>query len=318
MGSSIAAFSSPGHAVGAVRRFNRFYTRRIGVLQEGLLASPFSLAEVRVLYEISHRTDGSSTAKQLREELGIDGGYLSRILARLERRGLVRRRRSASDGRENLLSLTAAGRRTFAPLEARSNEEVASMIAAVPSARRAELVRAMKSIEALLTEAGTGAAAEVVFRAHRPGDMGWIVHRHGVLYAKEYGWDETFEAMVAKIAGEFIEKFDPRRERCWIAERNGQILGSVFLVRKSARVAKLRMLYVEPDARGLGLGARLVSECIEFARASGYERVVLWTQSNLGAARHIYEKAGFRLTGEEPHRSFGGHDLVSETWELEL
>ncbi len=318
MRSASAALSSPRREIGAVRRFNRFYTRRIGVLQEGLLASPFSLAEVRVLYEIAHRTDGSSTAKDLREELGMDGGYLSRILTRFERAGLVRRRRSASDGRESLLSLTAAGRRTFAPLEARSNADVASMIAALPSARRGELVRAMKSIEDLLAPSGAAGPAEVVLRPHRPGDIGWVVHRHGVLYAQEYGWDESFEALVAKVAAEFIEKFDPRRERCWIAEREGQILGSVFLVRKSAKVAKLRLLYVEPDARGLGLGRRLVSECVSFARASGYERLVLWTQSDLGAARHIYEKAGFRLTREESHRSFGGHDLVSETWELEL
>ncbi|MEP7132219.1 MAG: helix-turn-helix domain-containing GNAT family N-acetyltransferase [Acidobacteriota bacterium] len=304
--------------VRAIRGFNRFYTRRIGILQEGLLSSPFSLAEVRVLYEIAHRTD--STAKDLREELGMDGGYLSRILTRFERAGLVRRRRSPTDGRESLLSLTAAGRRTFAPLEARSNDDVSSMIAPLPSARRGELVCAMKSIQALLAPAPAAAPVpvEIILRPHRPGDIGWVVHRHGVLYAQEYGWDETFEALVAKVAAEFIEKFNPKRERCWIAERAGQILGSVFLVRKSARVAKLRMLYVEPDARGLGVGGRLVSECIEFARASGYQRVVLWTQSNLAAARHIYEKAGFRITGEEPHRSFGGYDLVSETWELEL
>ena len=314
MRSALEAHRPPRREIGAVRQFNRFYTRRIGILQEGLLASPFSLAEVRVLYEIAHRDQ--PTAKDLRDELGMDRGYLSRVLARFERSGLLRRRRSEADGRESLLSLTPKGRRTFAPLEARSDEDVSSMLRTLPSPRRRDLVSAMTSIEELLSP-GKAPAPRWRLRRHRPGDMGWIVHRHGVLYAQEYGWDETFEALVAKIVAEFIEKLDPERERCWIADRDGKILGSVFLVRKTDTVAKLRLLYVEPDARSLGIGARLISDCVAFARACEYERLVLWTQSNLSAARHLYEKAGFRLTGKESHHSFG-HDLVAETWELRL
>jgi DNA-binding MarR family transcriptional regulator/N-acetylglutamate synthase-like GNAT family acetyltransferase len=306
----------PNDEVLAVRRFNRFYTRRIGVLGEGLLSSPFSLAQVRVLYEIAHRDEPTATA--LRAELGLDRGYLSRMLSGFEARGLVRRRRSKADGRESLLSLTARGRRTFAPLDARSSEEVAAMIRALPPPRRRRLVRAMASIERLLDAPVQSAPfSPWRLRGHRPGDMGWVVHRHGVLYAREYGWDETFEALVAGIVSEFIENLDERRERCWIAEREGEILGSVFLVKKSERVAKLRLLYVEPAARGLGIGVRLVSECVDFARASGYERIVLWTQSVLTAARHIYEKAGFRIVDEQPNESFS-KKLISETWKLDL
>lgn len=299
----------------AVRRFNRFYTRRIGVLDETLLESPFSLTEVRVLYEIAHRD--RPTATQIREELGLDRGYLSRLLAGLARAGLVRRRQSARDGRESLLSLTAAGRRAFAPLESRSSRQVASMLEELPADGRRILVGAMASIERILDPAPPPSSRGYRLRSHRPGDMGWVVHRHGVLYAQEYGWDETFEALVAGIVAEFIQRFDAKRERCWIAERDGEILGSIFLVRKSEKVAKLRLLYVEPSARGLGIGARLVSECVETARDLGYERIVLWTQSVLSAARHLYEKAGFMLVGEEPHESFG-RALVAETWELSL
>jgi len=306
----------PNDEVLAVRRFNRFYTRRIGVLGEGLLSSPFSLAQVRVLYEIAHRDEPTATV--LREELGLDRGYLSRMLSGFEARGLVRRRRSKTDGRESLLSLTAQGRRTFAPLDARSSAEVAEMLRALPPPRRRKLVLSMASIERILdAPAPSSAQPPWRLRSHRPGDMGWVVHRHGVLYAREYGWDETFEALVAGIVAEFIEKLDARRERCWIAERDGEILGSVFLVKKSEKVAKLRLLYVEPTARGLGIGARLVAECVDFARAAGYERMVLWTQSVLTAARHIYEKAGFRIVDEKPNESFG-KKLVSETWELDL
>lgn len=309
--------------VQAVRRFNRSYTRTIGVLDEGLLESPFSLAQVRVLYEIAHRDGPTATA--LREDLGLDRGYLSRILTSFVRRGLVRRRRSPSDGRESLLSLTSKGRRTFEPLEARSNEDVCAMLGGLSASERRSLVGAMGVIERLLqskpgrearARSSTG-AGPFRLRPPRPGDMGWIVHRHGALYAKEYGWDETFEALVAGIVAEFIEKLDLERERCWIAERDGRILGSIFLVRKSDSVAKLRLLYVEPEARGLGVGGALVSECVDFAQACGYERVVLWTQSVLSAARRLYERAGFRLVNEEHHHSFG-KDLVAETWQLEL
>lgn len=300
--------------VDAVRSFNRFYTKQIGVLHEGLLGSPYSLTEVRVLYELAHREE--PTAAELGKELGLDAGYLSRILRGFEKRGLVARVRSRTDGRQSLLSLTANGKKAFAPLNARSHDEVAGMLGRLSAAEQDRLVVAMRAIETLL-----GARPEpkvpYLLRPHQPGDMGWIIHRHGALYAQEYGWDETFEALVAEIAAKFIQSFDPKRERCWIAEREGEIVGSVFLVRRSKTVGKLRLMYVEPKARGLGIGSRLVEECIRFARQAGYRKMVLWTNSVLAAARHIYEKAGFRLIHEEPHHSFG-HDLVGETWELKL
>jgi DNA-binding MarR family transcriptional regulator/GNAT superfamily N-acetyltransferase len=300
--------------VDVVRRFNRFYTRRIGALRVGLLGSPFPLAEARLLYELAHRE--RPTAAELARDLGLDAGYLSRMLRGLERRGLITRERSASDGRRSLLGLTAAGRRAFATLDTRSSAEARAMLAKLPDAGQRRLVEAMRDVERLL-----GAAPEpkvpYLLRPHRPGDMGWVVHRHGALYAQEYGWDERFEAMVAKIVAKFIDDLDPQRERCWIAERDGAIVGSVFLVAKSPTVAQLRMLYVEPDARGLGIGKRLVDECERFAREKGYRKIVLWTNSILHAARHLYEAAGYRLVAEEPHHSFG-HSLVGQTWELEL
>jgi DNA-binding MarR family transcriptional regulator/GNAT superfamily N-acetyltransferase len=300
--------------VDAVRSFNRFYTKQIGVLHEGLLGSPYSLTGVRVLYELAHREE--PTAAELGKELGLDAGYLSRILRGFEKRGLVARVRSRTDGRQSLLSLTANGKKAFAPLNARSHDEVAGMLGRLSAAEQDRLIGAMRAIEMLL-----GARPEpkvpYLLRPHQPGDMGWIIHRHGALYAQEYGWDETFEALVAEIAAKFIQSFDPKRERCWIAEREGEIVGSVFLVRRSKTVGKLRLMYVEPRARGLGIGSRLVEECIRFARQAGYRKMVLWTNSVLAAARHIYEKAGFRLVHEEPHHSFG-HDLIGETWELKL
>jgi len=300
--------------VDAVRSFNRFYTKQIGVLHEGLLGSPYSLTEVRVLYELANRRQ--PTAAELGRELGLDPGYLSRILQNFARRGLVAKTRSTADGRQSLLSLTARGRKAFAPLDARSHDEVAAVLARLSAAEQRRLIEAMRAIQALL-----GGRAEprvpYLLRTHWPGDMGWIVHRHGSLYAEEYGWDETFEALVAEIAAKFIRTFDPKRERCWIAEREEEIVGSVFLVRKSPTVGQLRLMYVEPKARGLGIGSRLVEECLRFARQVGYRKVVLWTNSVLLAARHIYAKAGFRLIHSEPHRSFG-HDLVGETWELTL
>ena len=300
--------------VDVVRRFNRFYTRRIGVLRAGLLDSPFSLAEARLLYELAHRE--RPTAAELARDLGLDAGYLSRMLRGLERRHLIARERSKSDGRQSLLGLTAGGKRTFGILNTRSAAEVRAMLGKLPDAGQRRLVEAMRDVERLL-----GAAPEpgvpYLLRPHRPGDMGWVVHRHGALYAQEYGWDERFEALVATIVAKFIENFDPKRERCWIAERDSEIVGSVFLVSKSRTVAQLRLLYVEPSARGLGIGRRLVDECERFAREKGYRKIVLWTNSILHAARHIYEGAGYRLVAEEPHHSFG-HRLVGQTWELKL
>ena len=301
--------------IDAVRGFNRFYTRQIGVLREGLLKSPFSLTEVRVLYEIAHRKQ--PTATELCLELGLDPGYLSRLLGKLEKGGLVRRSASQLDGRQSLLELTAKGTRTFATLDARQRKEIAAMLRPLPPAGQSRLVQALHAIEALL-----GARPEpktpYILRAHQPGDMGWVVHRHGVLYAQEHGYDEQFEALVAEIAAKFIQHFDPKRERCWIAEKDGEIVGSVFLVKKSKTVAKLRLLLVEPSARGLGIGKRLVDECLRFAHQAGYKKMVLWTQSELPAARHVYEQAGFLLVEEKLHRSWGRDDLVSQIWELKL
>jgi len=303
------------HHINAVRSFNRFYTRRIGVLREGLLKSPFSLTELRVLYEIVHRTQ--PTATELRKELGLDPGYLSRILARLEKGGLVSKSTSQSDGRQSLLGLTARGRRTFAALDARQNEEVAAMLRLVPAAGQTRMVQAMHAIETALGD-HPPRQAPYILRSHQPGDMGWVVHRHAVVYAQEYGYDERFEALVAEIVAGFIQHFDAKRERCWIAERDGEIVGSVFLVKKSKTIAKLRLLLVEPSARGLGIGKRLVDECLRFARQAGYKKMVLWTQSELPAARHVYQQAGFRLIEEKQHRSWGRDDLVSQVWEVRL
>jgi DNA-binding MarR family transcriptional regulator/RimJ/RimL family protein N-acetyltransferase len=300
--------------IAAIRGFNRFYTRQIGVLQQGLLRSPFSLAEVRVLYELAHRE--SPAATELGRELGLDAGYLSRILRGFVKGGLVTKTVSEADGRRSLLELTDEGRKTFAVLDARSDEEVGAMLGAVPPDGQRRLVEAMRTVERLLG-ARPAPATPYILRPHQPGDMGWVVHRHGVLYAQEYGWDERFEALVASVVAGFIQHFDPKRERCWIAERDGEIVGSVFLVQQSKRVAKLRLLLVEPAARGLGIGSRLVAECVGFARRVGYRKMTLWTNDVLHAARHIYERAGFRLVHEEPHDTFG-HGLVGQTWELEL
>jgi DNA-binding MarR family transcriptional regulator/N-acetylglutamate synthase-like GNAT family acetyltransferase len=300
--------------VEAVRRFNRFYTMRIGVLQEGLLQSGFSLTEARVLFELAHAEAATATA--LAAELGLDPGYLSRILERFSKGGLLRRAPSHEDRRRSLLALTDRGRATFSDLDARSRDEIASMVGELDVAEQYRLVEAMRAIEGLLG-GRPDRSVPYVLRTHRPGDMGWVVHRHGVLYAQEYGWDESFEALVAEIVARFIRRFDPKAERCWIAEREGRNVGCVFLVRHSKRTAQLRLLLVEPDARGLGIGRRLVEECTAFARLPGYSRIILWTQRLLQPARKIYAAAGYRLTREEPHHSFG-HDLVGETWELVL
>ncbi|MEJ7813101.1 MAG: bifunctional helix-turn-helix transcriptional regulator/GNAT family N-acetyltransferase [Gemmatimonadaceae bacterium] len=285
-----------------VRRFNRFYTRRIGVLNEGHLASPFSLAEVRVMYELAHRA--TPTASELARDLALDTGYLSRILRRFERRGLLVRRPSPADGRRTLLALSAEGLSAFGTLDARAHDDVAAMLHALPATEQRRVLGAMRTIERTLGAPHDGAAPTPYrIRPHQPGDMGWVVHRHDALYAREYGWDEQFEALVAEIAAKFLRRFDPERERCWIAEQDDEIVGSVFLV--------------EPEARGLGIGNRLVDECIRFAREAGYWKVVLWTNDVLHSARRIYEAAGFRLVREGPHHSFG-HDLVEQTWELVL
>jgi|SRR5580698_4631032 len=298
-----------------VRRFNRFYTRHIGLLQEGLLQSRFSLTEVRVLYELAHREE--STAAELCRELGLDPGYLSRILQSFEKQKLIGKTSSHRDARQILLSLTSNGRKAFEPLNARSNAEVAGMLERLPRDSQDRLLQAMQSIERVLSPSSRPVTAYVV-RPHQPGDMGWVVHRHGVLYWQEYRYDERFEALVAEIVAEFIQQFDAQRERCWIAESDGEILGSVFLVHSSKTVAKLRLLLVEPSARGLGIGRRLVDECVLFAKRAGYKKIVLWTQSELVAARHIYERAGFCLTGKKAHQSWGRDNLISETWELKF
>ena len=310
--------SSSSSDVSQVRSFNRFYTRQIGVLQEGLLRSPFSLTEVRMLYELAHRT--RLTAGVLCADLGLDPGYLSRTLHAFERRRLIVREPSKADGRQSLLTLTSKGRRVFAPLESRSNQQVAGMLAKLSRPQRKRLVDAMHVVEDLLREGTSSGPSQATYllRPHQPGDMGWVVHRHGVLYSQEYGYDERFEALVAEIVSAFIQNFDAKRERCWIAEKDGEIVGSVFLVQKSKGISKLRLLLVEPSARGLGIGRRLIAECIRFARQVGYRKMMLWTQSELKAARHLYQKAGFQLVKKEAHKSWGREDLASETWELKL
>jgi DNA-binding MarR family transcriptional regulator/N-acetylglutamate synthase-like GNAT family acetyltransferase len=300
--------------VAAVREFNRFYTRRIGLLDEGYLASRYSLTEVRVLYELAHR--GSATASELGRDLGIDAGYLSRILRGFARRGVLARTAAKDDARKSILRLTARGKAAVAPLEARARDQIGLMLDEAPPAEQERVVTSMRAIERGL-RSGPRTAPTVVLRAHRPGDMGWVVERHGALYWQEYGWDESFEALVADIVAKFISHLDPKRERCWIAEVDGERVGCVFCVKKSKTVAKLRLLLVEPRARGLGVGSRLVDECIAFARAAGYRDLVLWTNDVLVAARRIYERAGFELVESERHTSFG-KKLVGQNWRLRL
>jgi DNA-binding MarR family transcriptional regulator/GNAT superfamily N-acetyltransferase len=310
------ATTLPNHdaQIATVRAFNRFYTRHLGLLAEGLLKSAFSLTEVRVLYELAHRDRVS--ASDLADELDLDPGYLSRVLAKFAAKRLITRTPSERDGRQSVLALTRMGRKAFAPLNEASQAQITSMLAPLPPSDRERLVRSMQAIERLL-----GGAPEpkvpYVLRGLRCGDLGWIVHRQGLLYAQEYGWDETFEALVAEIAGAFGKTFDPKKEQCWIAEREGEIAGSVFLVRATDKIAKLRLLYVEPAARGLGIGRRLVEECIGFARTKGYRTLTLWTNDVLVSARRIYEAAGFKLVKEERHHSFGKH-LVGQNWDLAL
>jgi DNA-binding MarR family transcriptional regulator/GNAT superfamily N-acetyltransferase len=299
--------------ISSVRAFTRFYTSRLGVLDQQLLKSPFSLSEARVLYELANRE--SPSAKAIGAELGLDPGYLSRIVHKFEQDGLITRKPSAADRRRHQLILTAKGRQSYSKLDRRSHAEVGGMLAKLPEANRQRLTAAMATIKRLL-EPSSGPASAVL-REPRPGDMGWVVQSHGALYASEYGWDASFEALVAEIAAKFLRSFDASRERCWIAEQDGDQVGSVFLVRESDEMAKLRLLLVEPAGRGHGLGRRLVEETIAFARACGYRKITLWTQSILVSARKIYQGAGFVMVKAEPHRSFG-QDLIGETWELKL
>ena len=299
--------------VAAIRAFNRFYTRKIGVV-DGVASSPFSLAEARVLYELAHREH--PTATDIRKELGLDAGYMSRILRDFERRKLVTRQQSKTDERQRFLSLTAKGRRAFAPLDERSNRSVAAMLEEHSPAERKQLVDAVKTVRRLLGDK-VEPKTPYLLRQHQPGDLGWLVHRQAILYADEYGWDGTYEALAAEIVAQFIKNYDPKRERCWIAEKDGERVGAVFVAKASDEVAKLRLLHLEREARGLGIGKRLVEECVRFARRAGYQKMTLWTQNILHAARHIYKQAGFHVVREEQHHSFG-KDLTAETWELDL
>jgi DNA-binding MarR family transcriptional regulator/GNAT superfamily N-acetyltransferase len=298
-----------GAEVAAIREFNRYYTARIGMLGEGLLHTPYSLTEARVVFELAQRE--ASEVTELRRILGLDAGYLSRILARFERDGLATRERSPADARRQVVRLTEAGRSVFQLLDTRSAEVIRELVAPATGEERRRLVAAMTAIRTILEPPPRGGG--VVLRPPRPGDFGWVVHRHGQLYAEEYGWDETFEALVARIVADFVEHRDPLRESAWIAEVDGRPVGCVFCMRKEDTVAQLRLLLVEPSARGMGVGAGLVEQCLDFARQAGYARIVLWTNDVLTQARRIYERAGFVLEAEEPHRSFG-HDLVGQTW----
>lgn len=308
--------SEPDSAdVAAMRRFNRFYTKQIGVLNEGILQSEFSLAEVRVMYEISHSP--GIAAVDLAARVDLDAGYLSRILRRLQKTGLIRRRAFPDDGRRSLLGMTEKGRKKFAALDVRQNEAAATLLIGLGASARLELVKAFATVERLLG-GERGVRDQFSLRHHRSGDMGWITFRHGVLYAIEYGYDERFEAMVAEIAADFVKHFQPARERCWIAERLGQTVGSAFVTATTKETAQLRLLYVEPNVRRLGIGRRLVDECIGFARNAGYRRLSLWKQREQVAAQHVYERAGFHLVDEAPHRMFTDHEIVGETWMIDL
>lgn len=300
-----------GERTDSVRRFNRFYTRQIGVLHEHLLDSPFSLTEVRILYELAHRND--LTSADLCRELGLNAGYLSRVISGFDKQGLIAKSRSPTDARATRLQLTDAGQRTLAPLVDASRRDVAAMLERLPPTAQQDLVAAMKQIEGLLGEP----SPSYLLRNPQPGDMGWIIHRQAVLYAQEYGWNNEYEALVADILAKFVREFDPARERCWITEKDGKVIGSVFVVRQDDTTAKLRLLYVDPCARGLGIGSRLVDECLRFSRQAGYARMVLWTNSILTDARRIYDKAGFQLVEEEAHRSFG-KDLVGQVLARDL
>lgn len=309
--------------IASVRRFSRFYTRLLGTLNEDLLQSKLSLAEARVLYEIANQPQ--PTATEIAAELGLDLGYLSRILRAFSSAQWIRRQSPKSDRRQNRLSLTAAGQAKFETLNQRSKQQVQSLLRPLSMEQGDQLIRSMATIQSLLEphpDSPSIGAQPVILRQHRPGDMGWVIERHGLRYSQEYGWDERFEALVARITADFIDQLDPEHERCWIAERNGERLGCIFLVKDresghSSQTARLRLLLVEPSARGLGLGRTLVQQCTAFARSAGYQRIVLWTNSVLASARRIYEGEGYRLLQEKPHQNFG-KNLISQDWELTL
>jgi DNA-binding MarR family transcriptional regulator/N-acetylglutamate synthase-like GNAT family acetyltransferase len=307
------ATSTPDETVAIVRRFTRFYTRRIGVLQEALLSSDFNLPEGRIVYEIAQRE--RPTASDLAADLDLDAGYLSRLLKGLEQKNVVTRVPSDADARQSFLKLTSKGCREFNKINSRSNLEVGRLLERLGASDRKALRAALTTAEQLLN--GKAERSACTFRDLQPGDMGWIVHRHGALYSEEYGWDNTFEALVAKIGGDFIEQFNPKWDRAWIAQIDKRIVGSVLLVKKTKSIARLRLLYVEPDARGQGIGRRLVDACIAHGQQLGYKRMTLWTNDVLTAARAIYETFGFERVHSEPHHSFG-KDLVGETWERNL
>ena len=302
--------------IATVRRFDRFYTRQIGVLRKTFLGSPYSLGEARVLHEIAR---GAPTASAIGRALDLDAGYLSRVLRNFERRGLIERQASASDARQSRLKLSPRGKRAYAPLDRRSQRDTGAMLGKLGGAEQVRLIAAMNTIETLLGGGLEPAAsgAGYILRAPRPGDFGWIVKRNAEVYAAEYGWIAPFEGVCAQIVADFVNKHDGKRERCWIAEMDGENVGSIMLANDGKGVARIRLLLLDPKARGLGIGARLVDECIRFARRSGYKKITLWTHSVLTAARHIYQNAGFKLTRSERHESWG-KPVVSEFWDLEL
>lgn len=299
----------------AVRHFNRFYTKQIGVLNEGLLESPFSLAEARVIYELANRE--RTTATEIGTELGLDTGYLSRTVRDFEKRKLITRKSSEKDARQSVLSLTTRGQKEFESLNELSRNQIEEILNDLSPAEQNNLLAAMRTIENLLGKQPKEEKFSYILRPPQAGDMGWVVQSNGLLYAQEYGWDAQYEALVAEIVADFVKNYDSKKERCWIAEKDGENVGAVFLVKKSEKIAKLRLLIVDPKTRGLGIGKRLVDECTRFARQAGYQKITLWTNSVLLAARSIYQKAGYELVESENHHSFG-QDLVGETWELKL
>ena len=315
-GAGVVSRTGLDTRIAAMRRFNRFYTRRIGLLRKSYLGSAFSLAEMRVLFEIAH--DDQPSATDIARRLDLDAGYLSRLLRNFEDRGLVARSRSKVDARQSHLELTPRGQRAFEPIEARSQREIGSMLAKLSKAEQARLLAAMRSIEGILAQdPRPSSRRDYVLRAPKPGDFGWMVSRHAAVYAQEYGWKGPFEGMCAQIVADYVNRHDPRRERCWIVELDGENVGSIMLVKDSGDVARIRMLLVEAPARGLGIGVRLVGECIDFARKSKYAKVTLWTHSVLTAARNIYERTGFELVASEKHSKWG-KEVVGETWDLML
>jgi DNA-binding MarR family transcriptional regulator/N-acetylglutamate synthase-like GNAT family acetyltransferase len=314
MNDSIPTSSGAAIRIAAFRRFNRFYTQKIGVLDRCYLQSEFSVGEARVLYELAQRAE--TTASDISASLGMDMGYLSRILSKLEEQRLIRRVPAEQDGRQRLIRVTSKGKKAVSTLDARSQEQAGSLLAELSDPQQATVLQAMSQIQIVLGN-GQATSEPYIIRTHHTGDLSWIAYRHAVLYRQEYGWNETFEALVLEITAHFLKHYDPEAEHCWVAERSGEVLGCVLLVKSAKQIAKLRLLLVEPSARGLGIGKHLVDECIRFAREKGYEKIVLWTHSNLSAARGIYQKAGFQLVGTDSHEDFGPR-VTAETWELQL